>query len=310
MYTYRSLLKEGEEHLNAAGIVEARADAWCLFESATGKNRTAYFMHDTDEAAAEECELFFKKIERRAKREPLQYIEGVAPFMGYSFKVTPDVLIPRFDTEVLVAEVIKLATAMKKENASVHATAMKQDASIQQKLADKQGNVAILDMCTGSGCIIISLYKELMAKGTKVTAATSDLSEAALTVAKENARALGAEITFYQGNLFENVQGKYDIIVSNPPYIKTGVIEGLEPEVRECEPMMALDGYEDGLYFYREIIKNAGAYLKNGGHIAFEIGHDQGEAVSGMLQNAGYTEVKVIKDLAGLDRVVIARKND
>ncbi len=289
MYTYRSLLKEGEERLNAAGIVEARADAWCLFESVTGKTKTAYFMHDMDMAADEECEQYFAKIERRAKREPLQYIEGVAPFMGYEFKVTPDVLIPRFDTEVLVAEVIKLATAMKQNDAGVQ-------------------DMAILDMCTGSGCIIISLYKELMAKGISVTAATSDLSEAALSVAKENAKELGAEVTFYQGNLFENVHGSYDIIVSNPPYIKTSVIEGLEPEVRACEPMMALDGYEDGLYFYREIIKNAGLYLKSGGYIAFEIGHDQGEDVSALLKAAGYADIKVVKDLAGLDRVVIGKQ--
>jgi release factor glutamine methyltransferase len=161
--------------------------------------------------------------------------------------------------------------------------------------------MSILDMCTGSGCILCSLlHYSNDCHGVGV-----DLSEKALAVSKRNAEHLEiGEISFIQSDLFEKVEGKFDIIVSNPPYIRSSVIKTLMPEVREHEPIMALDGMSDGLYFYREIIKHSKGYLWGGGKLFFEIGYDQGEAVSAMMKEAGFQEVCVKKDYAGLDRVV------
>lgn len=159
-------------------------------------------------------------------------------------------------------------------------------------------------MCTGSGCILLSLLANI--EGAEGLGA--DLSEKALEVAQKNGSLLNLKAEWCLSNLFSHINGKYDIIVSNPPYIESAVIETLMEEVREHEPRMALDGKEDGLYFYREITKQAGVYLNAGGILAFEIGYNQGEAVSQMLKEEQYEEIKVVKDLAGLDRVVIGRK--
>ena len=306
--TYKKLLSIGEEKLAAAGIQEAKVDAFILFEYVTEFNRTALFMKGSEACEEEKCEKYLSYIERRCKHEPLQYITGYAPFMGYEFKVNENVLIPRMDTEVLVEEAVELIKnteefeCYKADGKTVASTV----AEVCKGRIGK-GSLNILDMCTGSGCIIISLFKELTKSGYNINAATSDLSEKALMVAKENAEVLNAEIKFFQGDLFENVEGNYDIIVSNPPYIKTKVIEELDVEVKSCEPMMALDGHEDGLYFYRAIIKQAKLYFKDKGYIIFEIGHDQGSDLYELLTEAGYADIKVIKDLAGLDRVVMAK---
>ena len=170
---------------------------------------------------------------------------------------------------------------------------------------EEEHTCRVLDLCTGSGCIGISV--KLLCPEAEVTLA--DVSEGALDVAKKNAWNLGASVRLVQGDLFENVQGTYDYILSNPPYIPSQVIEELMPEVRDYEPRLALDGTGDGLYFYRKIIAQAGDYLKPEGLLAFEIGYDQGEAVSSLMKTQGYTQVHVFKDLAGLDRVVTGRKN-
>lgn len=288
-YTMRELLSEGTKILEDADIFAAENDAWIILSDITGYTRTDYIMRGREILKKETVDAFFSKIHRRANHEPLQYIEGYAPFMGYDFYVTPSVLIPRMDTEVLVCECKRILELICKNRYHGERT-------------------ELLDMCTGSGCIAISLVKELNKQGLEVKATASDISFDALDVAKKNANRLGAEVKFVQGDLFENIDGKYDMIVSNPPYIRTRVIETLEPEVKDCEPVIALDGYEDGLYFYREIIKKCDNYIKDGGYLAFEIGFDQGAEVSGFMKAAGFKDVVVINDLAGLDRVVIGRK--
>ena len=269
---YRELLKEGMEELKKAGITDAQIDAEYLLEYVSGMNRASYLMCMMEQAPEDVTERYRKFIKMRATHEPLQYITGEQEFMGLSFAVSPEVLIPRQDTESLVEETLSVL---------------------------KDGDL-ILDMCTGSGCILLSLLKY----SNDCEGTGCDISEKALKVAEENAEMLSLNASFVQSNLFENISGKYEFIVSNPPYIPTGVIPTLMEEVRDHEPVSALDGREDGLYFYREIVEKAGEYLYPGGMLFFEIGYDQAEKVSSLMRKAGYQEVTVCKDLAGLDRVV------
>lgn len=287
-HTCQSLLREGESRLSKAGITEAKVDAWLLFTATTGLDRTQYFMRGKDAVDESVVTAYLEKIARRAGREPLQYIEGRAPFMGYEFAVNENVLIPRMDTEILAAEAVSVAGRM-----------------CVSRLRGTE--IRVLDMCTGSGCIIESVYLKLKEQGYMVRAAASDVSDKALDVAKQNAVQLGADIAFYQGNLFENVHGTYHMILSNPPYIRTDVIEGLEPEVKDHEPVLALDGMKDGLYFYRRIIHDAKEFLEKNGILMLEIGYDQGMEVTEICRMEGYSDVKIIKDFAGLERVVTAR---
>ena len=288
-YTNRELLKEGSMQLRAAGITEADTDAWLLFSACMGLNRTEYLMRSDAVVPDDKAEEYLGKLKRRAGREPVQYIEEPAPFMGFDFYVNENVLIPRMDTEILVSEAIKRARIM-----------------FSQRQHDV--NFRILDMCTGSGCIAQSTYLLLKNEGCTVEVDAVDISEKALEVARINASRLGAQVKLIRGNLFENVDNKYSMILSNPPYIRTDVIADLEPEVREHEPMLALDGTADGLYFYREITDKAWEYLENNGILMYEIGYDQALEVSDMLRQKGYTDIAVIKDFAGLDRVVAAKR--
>lgn len=288
-YTNRELLKEGSMQLRAAGITEADTDAWLLFSACMGLNRTEYLMRSDAVVPDDKAEEYLGKLKRRAGREPVQYIEETAPFMGFDFYVNENVLIPRMDTEILVSEAIKRARIM-----------------FSQRQHDV--NFRILDMCTGSGCIAQSTYLLLKNEGCTVEVDAVDISEKALEVAGINASRLGARVKLIRGNLFENVDNKYSMILSNPPYIRTDVIADLEPEVREHEPMLALDGTADGLYFYREITDKAWEYLENNGILMYEIGYDQALEVSDMLRQKGYTDIAVIKDFAGLDRVVAAKR--
>ncbi len=288
-YTNRELLKEGSMQLRAAGITEADTDAWLLFSACMGIDRTEYLMRSDAVVPDDKAEEYLGKLKRRAGREPVQYIEETAPFMGFDFYVNENVLIPRMDTEILVSEAIKRARIM-----------------FSQRQHDV--NFRILDMCTGSGCIAQSTYLLLKNEGCTVEVDAVDISEKALEVAGINASRLGAQVKLIRGNLFENVDNKYSMILSNPPYIRTDVIADLEPEVREHEPMLALDGTADGLYFYREITDKAWEYLENNGILMYEIGYDQALEVSDMLRQKGYTDIAVIKDFAGLDRVVAAKR--
>ena len=218
---------------------------------------------------------FIKLINKRVSGIPYAYIVGHKEFMKLDFEVNKNVLIPREDTETLVQEVIKL---------------------------DKK---KILDMCTGSGCIAISLAKYI---SNSIVDAV-DISEKALSMARLNAKKNGVSINFIKSNLFAEVEDKYDIIVSNPPYIKTEDLKNLQKEVKS-EPIKALDGGDTGLYFYKKIIEEAKKYLNKTGILAFEIGYDQAEDVSNLLKENGYDRIEVIKDLSGNDRVIIARNND
>lgn len=283
----QQIYREGAARLEKAGIADAAQDAWLLLSHTAGISKAFYYGYPEKELSEEDAERYFAYIARRSLRVPLQHITGEQEFMGYSFLVNEHVLIPRQDTEILVEEALKLL---------------------------KPG-MRILDLCTGSGCILLSLLKkagELKPGGMQSEPCRgigTDISKKALAVAVKNAERLGIHAEFIQGDLFERAEGSFDMILSNPPYIPTEVIKGLQDEVRLHDPYIALDGKEDGLYFYREIIRNSINYMKNSSYLLLEIGCGQGEAVTAVLRNAGYEDIRVKKDLAGLDRVVISRYN-
>lgn len=270
---YAKLYQIGKEQLQKAGITDAELDARLLLEFICHTDRNALYAHGDQEIEDEKMHDFLQLIEKRAVHIPLQHLTGEQNFMGLDFLVNEHVLIPRQDTEILVEEIMR----------------------------DLHDGIRILDMCTGSGCILLSLLHY----SNDCSGVGVDVSEDALAVARQNADRLAEkQAVFIQSDLFEKVEGSFDLIVSNPPYIRSQEIAGLMPEVREHEPHLALDGKNDGLHFYREIIKEAMLHLKRGGQLFFEIGYDQGEAVQALLAANGYTEIAVVKDYAGLDRVV------
>ena len=270
---YAKLYQIGKEQLQKAGIMDAELDARLLLEFICHTDRNALYAHGDQEIEDEKMYDFLQLSEKRAVHIPLQHLTGEQNFMGLDFLVNEHVLIPRQDTEILVEEIMR----------------------------DLHDGIRILDMCTGSGCILLSLLHY----SNDCSGVGVDVSEDALAVARQNADRLAEkQVVFIQSDLFEKVEGSFDLIVSNPPYIRSQEIAGLMPEVREHEPHLALDGKDDGLHFYREIIKGAMPHLKRGGQLFFEIGYDQGEAVQALLAANGYTEIAVVKDYAGLDRVV------
>lgn len=275
--TYRECYEQGCRTLQAAGIEETALDARLLLEAVCGTDRNDLLVHGEQPVAPEAEEKYLNWIRQRAEHIPLQQLTGEQGFMGLTFSVNEHVLIPRQDTEILVEEVLK----------------------------ELHDGMRVLDMCTGSGCILLSLlHYSNDCEGLGV-----DLSAEALEVAGRNVlKVLTPEKAehahFLQSDLFEKVEGKFEIIVSNPPYIASAEVEKLMPEVRDHEPRMALDGTEDGLYFYRRIIEEAGKHLVSSGMLFFEIGYDQGQAVSELMRTEGYCEVQVVQDYAGLDRVV------
>jgi release factor glutamine methyltransferase len=278
----RQIYRWGSEILAEAGVEDYELDAWYLLEYVTGISKASYLADPNRLLTEEQVELYESYVQKRASRIPLQHITGEQEFMGYSFYVNEHVLIPRQDTEVLVEEALKLV----------------------------RPGIRILDMCTGSGCILLSLLKmsrERYCLNT-LSGVGADVSEEALEVAEKNRERLGVDALFLQSDLFAQVEGTYDMILSNPPYIRTSVIEGLQVEVRLHDPYIALDGKEDGLFFYRRIIQEGTSYLNPGGYLLFEIGHDQGEDVSDLMREAGYQHITIKKDLAGLDRVVSGQK--
>lgn len=278
--TLKQLYKVGTVKLAEEGIEEFSLDAWYLLEYVTGVSKAMYFAEPERAVSEENADRYIDCIRRRAAHIPLQHITGEQEFMGYPFCVNEHVLIPRQDTEILVEEAIQVMRPKMK----------------------------VLDMCTGSGCIVLSILKMCREKYymTDLQGIGADVSEEALKVARENGRRLGVPVTWIQSDLFVKIpeEEKYNVIVSNPPYIETAVIDTLQEEVRLHDPYIALDGKEDGLYFYRRIISEAGKYLKTQGKLMFEIGCDQAEAVEELMKNAGYEQITVKKDLAGLDRVV------
>lgn len=276
--TYRECYEQGCRTLQAAGIEEAALDARLLLEAVCGTDRNDLLVHGEQPVAPEAEEKYLNWIRQRAEHIPLQQLTGEQGFMGLTFSVNEHVLIPRQDTEILVEEVLK----------------------------ELHDGMRVLDMCTGSGCILLSLlHYSNDCEGLGV-----DLSAEALEVAGRNVlKVLTPEKAehahFLQSDLFEKVEGKFEIIVSNPPYIASAEVEKLMPEVRDHEPRMALDGTEDGLHFYRRIIEEAGKHLVSSGMLFLEIGYDQGQAVSELMRTEGYREVQVVQDYAGLDRVVL-----
>lgn len=281
--TLQMIYREGKEQLEAAGVPDADLDAWYLLEFVTGISKAQYY--GNPEAGIDEREALRYRdvIRQRAERIPLQHITGEQEFMGFSFQVNEHVLIPRQDTETLVEEAF---------------------GALKPKME-------ILDLCTGSGCILLSLLKLGEKRGIAGLKGTgADISREALKVAEENGRRLKIpddRVAWIRGDLFEKLEGPFDLLVSNPPYIPSGELLGLQEEVRLHDPALALDGHEDGLYFYRRIAAEAGKYLRDGAYLMLEIGWDQGEAVRDLLEAAGYREVEVKTDLSGNDRVVRGR---
>lgn len=317
--TWRELLAAAADRLSQAGIGEAQIDAWQLFTESFSMSRAAYFLKrdevipgsnslfagdlfaeslrpkDMDAKETElgdKIEVFIRGIRLRSEHIPLQQITHHQEFMGLDFLVNEHVLIPRQDTESLVETVLEELKHRRCESEK------------QGDFAVEMNPIRILDMCAGSGCIGISL--ELLSP-IPVAVLGADISEEALKVAGENGERLGCErYQTIKSDLFERIEGTFEMIVSNPPYIPTEVIETLDSEVKDHEPRLALDGEADGLAFYRRIVRDAATYLTPDGRMFLEIGYDQGEAVSALLCEAGFSEVKVIHDLAGLDRVVSA----
>lgn len=272
-YTEAFLL--GMQRLKEAQLEEAQLDARLLLEEICGTDHNTLLCHGDREVSEKEEEQYRKTIEQRAQHVPLQHILGYQDFMGLRFQVNEHVLIPRQDTEILVEEAMRYL----------------------------HDGMRILDLCTGSGCILLSLlHYSNDCEGTGV-----DISKEALQVAAQNAELLGIKADFLKSDLYEKVTGKFDLLVSNPPYIERKVIPTLMEEVREYDPYIALDGGEDGLDFYRRIIGGAQDYLKRGGQILMEIGSGQAKAVSELLREAGFKEIDVCRDFAGLDRVVSGR---
>ena len=270
--TYQDAYQYGVMKLIDAGVEEEKLEARLLLEFICHTTRNDLLVHGDRQLTTQEESNYIELIEERSKRIPLQYLTGTQEFMGLEFIVDQNVLIPRQDTEVLVEEV----------------------------MLDLHDGFRVLDMCTGSGCILLSLlHYSNLCDGVGV-----DISKEALVVAKKNAERLHLEAEFIESDLFEKVEGLFDIIVSNPPYIRTAVISDLMEEVRDHEPHLALDGKEDGFYFYENIIEDSKHHLHSGGRLFFEIGYDQGKWVSDKMRQRGYTDVRIIADLAGLDRVV------
>ncbi|MBO5031685.1 MAG: peptide chain release factor N(5)-glutamine methyltransferase [Lachnospiraceae bacterium] len=285
--TYKELYEYGMQKLQEAEISEASLDARLLLEYICHTDRNELLVHGDRERSALEEQFYRMTIEQRAAHVPLQHITGEQEFMGLSFQVNEHTLIPRQDTEILVEEAMR-------------------------RLGD---GMRILDLCTGSGCIVLSLLQY----SNECEGIGIDISGKALCVARENAERLGLDAVFLEGDLFSPLENfisekttdrLFDMIVSNPPYIETSVIDTLMPEVRDHEPVLALDGREDGLHFYRQIIAEAPAYMRKGAYLLFEIGCEQGEAVKTLMQDAGFLQIEIFKDYAGHDRVIAGRKAD
>ena len=281
--TYRDAVRYGARVLENAHIDNADYDALELLLYITGIDRTRYLIDATQQLDDISLKRYLEAVTKRAHHVPLQHIMGYTYFYGRKYMVNEHVLIPRQDTEVLVDEVMKLTS----------------DSS------------RVLDMCTGSGCIIISLAAAGHTAEYEYGAVGVDISDKAIEVAEYNSKLNGVPyVDFIKSNMFAELRDtgvKFDVIVSNPPYIPTKDIRELSDEVKLHDPLLALDGDEDGLKFYRAITRNAVNYLNEGGYLCYEIGYNQAQDVSDILLSCGYNDIRVVKDLAGLDRVVIAR---
>lgn len=280
--TYRELYEEGRRILEQAGLPDAALDARFLLEEVCGTNLQTLLVFPEKKVTEEEVNQYRAFIQRRKDREPTAMILGEWDFMGLTFRLNKSTLIPEQDTEVLVETALE---ELKRRGLG-------------------EAPLRILDLCTGSGCILLSLLHELRNAGGLGT----DLSEEALEAARENAVRLGLQemAAFRQGDLWEPVgDERFDLIVSNPPYVPTEVIPTLEPEVRCGEPYAALDGGEDGLVFYRRIMREAAGHLKPSGIIIVESGFDEAPQIAALMQDQKLRGIRTVKDYGGLDRVVL-----
>lgn len=280
--TYRELYEEGRRILEQAGLPDAALDARFLLEEVCGTNLQTLLVFPEKKVTEEEVNQYRAFVQRRKDREPTAMILGEWDFMGLTFRLNKSTLIPEQDTEVLVE------------------TALEE----LKRRGPGEAPLRILDLCTGSGCILLSLLHELR----NADGLGTDLSEEALEAARENAVRLGLQerAAFRQGDLWEPVgDERFDLIVSNPPYVPTDVIPTLEPEVRCGEPYAALDGGEDGLVFYRRILKEAAGHLKPSGIIIVESGFDEAAQIAALMQDQKLLGIRTVKDYGGLDRVVL-----
>lgn len=280
--TYRELYEEGRRILEQAGLPDAALDARFLLEEVCGTNLQTLLVFPEKKVTEEEVNQYRAFVQRRKDREPTAMILGEWDFMGLTFRLNKSTLIPEQDTEVLVE------------------TALEE----LKRRGPGEAPLRFLDLCTGSGCILLSLLHELR----NADGLGTDLSEEALEAARENAIRLGLQerAAFRQGDLWEPVgDERFDLIVSNPPYVPTDVILTLEPEVRCGEPYAALDGGEDGLVFYRRILKEAAGHLKPSGIIIVESGFDEAAQIAALMQDQKLRGIRTVKDYGGLDRVVL-----
>lgn len=292
--TVSECLGKVRDKLRENSVPDYDNDSFLLLQHVTGITRNDYFIKKDEKIEDVYVQRLWELADRRILREPLQHITGSQNFYGYDFLVDGSVLVPRQDTEVLVENVIKKIVSDYKDISS--------------------DNLTILDMCTGSGCIGITLFLELKKSGVKCDVTMSDISDRALDVARRNSGALIGDsdcVHIVKSDVFESIDkgNTFDIIVSNPPYIPTEDIEELQPEVRLYDPMIALDGDTDGLKFYREIIESSVNYIKDNGYLCFEIGCNQAKEVKKLMERSGYEGITVYKDLSGLDRVVAGMIN-
>ena len=279
-WTVLKVLRWTTDYFREKGIEGGRLDAEVLLADTLGLDRVGLYLHFDRPLSADELAAYRQRVGRRAQREPLQYILGATEFWSLSLRVTPEVLIPRADTEVLVEEALKKVT----------------------------GTVSILDVGTGSGAIALALAHEL--PDARVEAV--DISPEALALAEDNAgrHGLTGRMRFRQADLYQLEGGPYDLVVANPPYIPLADMDGLMPEVRDHEPHLALRGGDtDGLAAYRALAASAAHLLNPAGWLLVEVGIDQAEAVRGLFVEAGLTEIFTTRDLAGIERVVGGRKS-
>lgn len=294
----KEMLAMGEKQLMDSDIADATRDCKILYCYMMDIPFSKIILEYQEVLQDRLCDKYFGLIDRRSKGVPVQYIMGCQEFMGLEFIVNENVLIPRQDTETLVEDALEIINT---------GSLRGDDMDVKRKEWD------ILDLCTGSGAIGVSLARI----ANKVNVTCSDISEGAIKVAKENAQkhGLAKSMKFEQGDLFKPFnkhlhKQKFDMIISNPPYIKSSVIPTLQKEVCEHEPLSALDGGESGLDFYERIVSGVGSHLKKDGVLLMEIGNDQGEAVSGLLsRNGEFTSIRVLRDLAQRDRIVFAKKS-
>lgn len=292
--TYREALAWGQEQLRTAEVPDFALDAGYLLEFTSGRKHIDLVLDGREQMPDALFEKYRDCVRRRAQRIPLQQITGSQAFMGLDFMVNEHVLCPRQDTETLVEEGLTIL-------------ALLQSGSAKNSQANADREIRLLDLCTGSGCILISLLALARGQETPIHGLAADLSPEALAVARENAKRNGVSAAFVLSDLFAEIEGSFDLITANPPYIPSGQLEDLMPEVRDHEPRMALDGDEDGLAFYRRIAGQAPDYLREGGWLLMEIAFDQGQAVRQMLSDGPFEEIEIIQDLSGRDRVLKGR---